>query len=129
MPDYVTSDEIPERTADHHIGRKVLACGDAAGADRSRKAVGTKFSQPSRILGGDDPRQSPTGGCMAGGERAVERVIACSVRPKPSCSNAFIRAFPVGCELQAPGDERSISHSLRPEEPGFLQMIVVLQRS
>jgi hypothetical protein len=44
-PDYVTSDEIPERTADHHIGRKVLACGDAVGADRSRKAVGTRVGR------------------------------------------------------------------------------------
>src|SRR5260370_33496314 len=108
MPDYVTSDQIPERTADNDVGRKVLASGDAAGADRGRKTVSAKFRQPSRILGGDDPCQSPTGGCMAGWKRAVERIVVRSLRPESPCSKAVVWTFPVRCELQALSHKRSV---------------------
>src|SRR5260370_16510130 len=127
MPDYVTSDQIPERTADNHIGRKVLASGDAAGADRGRKTIGAKFRQPSRILGGDDPCQSPTCGCMAGRKRAVERIVVRSVWPESPCSKAVIRTFPVRSELQALSHERSVGDGFGSEDAGFPAMFVVLE--
>lgn len=51
------------------------------------------------------------------------------MRPKPSCSSTFIRAFPIGCQLNAPGDQRSINHIHCAKKLGFLQMIVVFQRT
>src|SRR5260370_4410462 len=127
MPDYVTSDQIPERTADNHIGRKVFASRDAAGANRGRKAISTKLRQPSRILGGDDPCQSPTGGCMTGRKRAVKRIVVRSACPESPCSKTVIRTFPVGCELQALGHERSVGDGFGSEDAGFPQMFVVLE--
>src|SRR5713226_1595494 len=117
MPDYVISDQISERTADNHIGRKVLASGDAAGADRGRKTIGAKFRQPSRILGGDDPCQSPTGGCMAGRKGAVKRIVVRSVWPESPCSKAVIRTFPVRRELRPSATSEALATASAPRMP------------
>jgi hypothetical protein len=94
MPHDIVSDEVAERTADDDIGRKVSPSSNATGADCGCETVGAQLGRPCRIFGGNNARQSPRGGCMAGGEGTRHSVAAWPVGPKAARSRALIGDVP-----------------------------------